>query len=352
MNAKAHAMLVACLSLSLLGCQANGGFLDPSKSGGDGGGGGSGTDPDISPTDDDGDGVANDVDRCPGTGPNLVVDADGCSVYQLDSDGGDADADGQPDGDGVVDAYDLCPGTTAEQAAAGVDENGCNVDQYGAGNALPEGFVCTDSKLGDAEAGTPGGAVCTVEGLLGPELLTTITGEPACGVKNEDFAVDGDLTTFAEMHIAASATGLVPAVGDLLGSEVSINVVSGDAAVGNAGDLVAFVIAYPASNTGDVSLIDSIVVTTSLGGTVQETRDDGNFLQLGLLNTGVTGVDGSDQLIGFIAAQAFDQVQIAAKGDLLVADVNVSLLGDTSQVLQVKSACADAEIDPASQVAP
>ena len=88
--------------------------------------------------DDDGDGVANHIDRCPDTPKGVTVDAEGCPV---DSDGDGVpdyldkcpgtpagvkvNADGCPidsDGDGVPDARDLCPDTPRGMA---VDANGC-----------------------------------------------------------------------------------------------------------------------------------------------------------------------------------------------------------------------------------
>ncbi|HNR21789.1 MAG TPA: OmpA family protein [Steroidobacteraceae bacterium] len=66
--------------------------------------------------DSDGDGVNDDLDRCPGTPSGTPVDARGC---ELDS-----------DGDGVVDRLDKCPGTPA---GAKVDANGCELDGDGDG---------------------------------------------------------------------------------------------------------------------------------------------------------------------------------------------------------------------------
>jgi OOP family OmpA-OmpF porin len=60
--------------------------------------------------DDDGDGVPNDMDRCPNTMAGVRVDANGCEV------------DG--DGDGVVDRLDRCLDT---RAGAAVDVNGCEI---------------------------------------------------------------------------------------------------------------------------------------------------------------------------------------------------------------------------------
>jgi outer membrane protein OmpA-like peptidoglycan-associated protein len=60
--------------------------------------------------DSDGDGVPDQLDRCPGTPPGAKVNAQGC---ELDS-----------DGDGVVDRLDKCPGT---RSGAKVDGNGCEI---------------------------------------------------------------------------------------------------------------------------------------------------------------------------------------------------------------------------------
>jgi OOP family OmpA-OmpF porin len=85
------------------------------------------------PLDSDGDGVPDDMDKCPGTPPNTPVDANGC---ELDS-----------DGDGVVDSKDKCPGTPP---GTKVDADGCPID----GDADGDGVK--DSK--DQCPGTPAGS--------------------------------------------------------------------------------------------------------------------------------------------------------------------------------------------------
>jgi OOP family OmpA-OmpF porin len=96
--------------------------------------------------DADGDGVADGLDRCPGTPAGAVVDAAGC---ELDTDGDSVvnrldqcpntplgatvDARGCPaddDNDGVYNGIDRCPGTPA---GATVDAMGCPVDTDGDG---------------------------------------------------------------------------------------------------------------------------------------------------------------------------------------------------------------------------
>ena len=68
------------------------------------------------PTDLDGDGVPDYLDKCPGTPKGTVVNKDGCP----------ADADG----DGVLDVNDKCPGTPRGVA---VDATGCPLDSDGDG---------------------------------------------------------------------------------------------------------------------------------------------------------------------------------------------------------------------------
>jgi outer membrane beta-barrel protein len=96
--------------------------------------------------DEDGDGVADKYDACPGTPRGVEVDERGCP-WDSDADGvpdyldkcpdtpagARVDADGCPidsDGDGVFDGIDQCPNTPA---GATVDARGCPTDSDGDG---------------------------------------------------------------------------------------------------------------------------------------------------------------------------------------------------------------------------
>jgi len=83
------------------------------------------------PQDEDGDGVTNDIDKCPGTPAGAKVDANGC---EIDS-----------DGDGVGDSRDQCPNTPA---GAKVDERGCELDGDGDG-VVDSQDKCPDTPKGD-----------------------------------------------------------------------------------------------------------------------------------------------------------------------------------------------------------
>lgn len=89
--------------------------------------------------DEDGDGVLDDQDSCPGTAPGVKVDTEGC---ELDS-----------DSDGVVDSADNCPGTPAGDE---VDSVGCTlvvaavvVDGDGDGDGVKDSAdACLDTPTG------------------------------------------------------------------------------------------------------------------------------------------------------------------------------------------------------------
>ncbi|HPR60996.1 MAG TPA: OmpA family protein, partial [Prolixibacteraceae bacterium] len=68
------------------------------------------------PFDEDGDGVYDDDDKCPGTPAGTLVDKKGCPV--------------DSDGDGVTDDKDQCPDTPK---GVEVDERGCELDDDGDG---------------------------------------------------------------------------------------------------------------------------------------------------------------------------------------------------------------------------
>ena len=70
------------------------------------------------PADTDGDGVTDDMDKCPNTPSGVKVDDTGCPI--------------DSDGDGVADYLDKCPNTPA---GAAVDASGCPLDSDGDGIA-------------------------------------------------------------------------------------------------------------------------------------------------------------------------------------------------------------------------
>ena len=81
--------------------------------------------------DSDGDGVPDNMDKCPNTPAGTPVNADGC---ELDS-----------DGDGIVDSKDKCPNTPA---GAKVNADGCELDSDGDG-VLDSKDQCPDTPKGE-----------------------------------------------------------------------------------------------------------------------------------------------------------------------------------------------------------
>ena len=117
----------------------------------------------VKPIDSDGDGVTDDIDRCPATPAGTMVDASGCPLPK-DSDGDGVmdpndkcpatpagvkvDASGcelDADGDGVVDRLDKCPNTVA---GAKVNAEGCEMDADGDG-VVDRLDKCPDTPKGD-----------------------------------------------------------------------------------------------------------------------------------------------------------------------------------------------------------
>jgi OOP family OmpA-OmpF porin len=134
------------------------------------------------PQDDDGDGVTNDIDKCPGTPAGAKVDASGC---ELDS-----------DGDGVGDSRDQCPNTPA---GARVDARGCELDSDGDG-VVDSQDKCPDTPKGDRvdavgcsfkeEIRLPGVVFETNKAELLPESLPVLEGAIATLKRYPDLKIE------------------------------------------------------------------------------------------------------------------------------------------------------------------
>lgn len=110
--------------------------------------------------DSDGDGVYDDVDRCPATPKGAPVDAVGCPPAPIEAD---------DDRDGVANARDKCPNTPPP---ARVDAEGCEFKEE---LRLPGVVFATDSaQLLDASFAILDGAVATLQRY--PELRLEVAG--------------------------------------------------------------------------------------------------------------------------------------------------------------------------------
>jgi hypothetical protein len=159
--------------------------------------------------DEDGDGVYDINDDCPGTEPNTLVDENGCALNQLDS-----------DNDGVFDDVDECPDTPetelnnvkgtptyGTQIPTVVDEKGCGASQRdtdGDGIFDTEDNCIDTANPDQADADGDGiGDVCDTDNPL-PEITTTeitFVQLPQNGTpvgKIEAIDPDGEALTFTQ----------------------------------------------------------------------------------------------------------------------------------------------------------
>ena len=156
----------------------------------------SGTDADIFPddptqwADSDNDGYGDDAngnsgDLCPNTPPGEVVDENGCSASQEDS-----------DGDGVMDDDDLCPATTPGQSvnSQGCAENQIDDDMDGVNNSwdtcpnTPPGMVADNQGCSAGQRDTDGDGIDDSRDLC----PTTTPGDDVDGTGCADVEKDSD----------------------------------------------------------------------------------------------------------------------------------------------------------------
>ena len=138
--------------------------------------------------DSDGDGVKDELDKCPGTPAGEKVDASGCSLSQFDD-----------DGDGIPDYLDQCPNTPGDEAA---DRNGCSPSQKdddddGVNNKIdicpgtPKGkdvdkYGCTREQSDPDRDG-----VHIADDLCPDTPKGRIVDDTGCAIKNNDEDFDG-----------------------------------------------------------------------------------------------------------------------------------------------------------------
>jgi OOP family OmpA-OmpF porin len=138
------------------------------------------------PVDSDGDGVTDDLDKCPGTPAGTPVDQSGCPLPQDD------------DGDGVVNEIDKCPGTPA---GAKVDATGCEINNDLDGDGvLNEQDQCPDTPKGDrvdsvgctlkAEIRLQGVVFETGKATLLPESMPTLESAVATLKRYPDLRIE------------------------------------------------------------------------------------------------------------------------------------------------------------------
>lgn len=179
------------------------------------------------------------------------------------------------------------------------------------GTPIPGNFICTASAQSRNGAITVVGANGLVGGTLTP-LLNTLGADSATAllnsVKDKDLTIDGRLLTGSTFTLSAGLLiGLIDSV------DQSVILPSAQA----AGSYAVFGLTFPAA-TLQLSLTDTISVTTYLGDTQQETQD---FDQLALDLLGVTAVGDSIGFFGIKATKPYNRATIQL--NQLLASANV-----------------------------
>ncbi len=193
--------------------------------------------PDLCELDDDGDGVPNDCDTCPGADDTLDDDGDGVP-NDCDSCQGD-DASGDSDNDGVCDSNDVCPGS---------DDNGPDGDDDGIPDTCD---VCDGNDTGDID----GDGDIDFDDLAGFDICLTGPGVPVDNACN-CFDVDADgavtLADYAIIQASALGSGIVVEGPGEISIENIVNGISdkGFAIFGEAADDLA---GYSVAIIGDLN---------------------------------------------------------------------------------------------------
>ena len=289
-------MAIAAAAIALFaGCEANGGF----PGGGGGGGGGGPTDP----TD--------------------------------------------TDGDGVTDGNDLCPGTPE---GTPVDANGCAEDQYG--DAIPDGFVCTERRSGTGTAGDAGGNLCGLGLILDP-ILGAAFGTSTCSVEDPQNVADGNEATFTALTTTAAL--LDPAtigfgLGDPIDGNVSVTV--SDIGAQGPGSVAAFELEAP-GGTLNAGVIGSLRIDTLQNGAVVETAEavaNTTLDPIGVLRLDLLGLLGSGGRFtaGFVASEPYDALRLTVSASVLGANVG---LDSSEATVFAYDACSDVAAPPPDEPA-
>lgn len=203
-------------------------------------------------------------------------------------------------------------------------------DVFEDGDELPDNFVCT------ASARTYGPNPVTevrVNGLVGSALTDLLNGLGAGTVTQlqnsvvaKELVVDGSLDTAAQYNLS---------VGLLGGAISSIDLYVGTNSPVPAQKYAAFLVTFPIA-TAELSLIQSITVSTFLGTTPVETQEiDASTLDL----VGAVSTADTRRFVGLKATSPYDGVTISLSPTLVSANVG--------NAMNVHELCTDGFFVPA-----
>lgn len=234
--------------------------------------------------DDDGDGFDDaTVDNCPAIYNPNQEDTDG------DNDGDACDTD--DDGDGVLDSADNC---TLIANPSQEDSDGDGI-----------GDAC-DPDVTSCAVGERFEPIITPDAVVGSGINGICV---LCSILDEGNVIDGDLNNAASMSVTAGVL-----------AETYIRVT--DTSQSYTGDNVAGFVLEDPSTIIDLTLLDSLTITTLLNDTPQESFSGNSLLALSLL------AGGDKAFVAFDTSADFNQVQIGLG----------SLVGALNEI-EVYSAC-------------
>ena len=189
------------------------------------------------------------------------------------------------------------------------------------GTTISGNFICSEG-VGSIEGiastevgsgGLVGGPLTTLLNGLGSTSLTSLLNS----VHEPNNVIDGNLDTFATFDLTAGLFG-----GAIDSLDESVLLPAGQTVP--AGKFAVFGVTFP-SGTVDLSLLNSVAVTTFLNGTAQEGMVlDQNAITL------LKGIGGSTPIAAFLGVQAtkpYDTAQIS-----LVPGVLTATVGDAMRV--------------------
>lgn len=206
-------------------------------------------------------------------------------------------------------------GITSGSSSGGPPNNGTGPTSITqGGNPVSAHFICTQSAgaYGNVTTavgtnGLVGGPLTALLNTLGGSTVTTLLNS----VTNTDNVIDGNLSTYASY---ALTVGLL---GGLLDS-VDLSVVMPNGTTVPAGQFAVFGIGFP-KGTVDISLFNTVAVTTYLNNVQQETHS------LSQSDLSLLGIIGGSTVpptwIGIEASKPYDRATLSLTPGLLSVDI-------------------------------
>ncbi|WP_162932191.1 hypothetical protein [Solimonas sp. K1W22B-7] len=228
--------------------------------------------------------------------------------------GCDANGDGSIDGSGTVGGGGDTNGNGTIDPNEFPNDGSVPTDVTDNGTPITGRFIC-DLSLNKAKGvttdagtgGVVGGILGGILGGLGGQTLNQLL----ASVKDKDLAIDTRLDTHSTFTLTATGLGILSSVDQVF--NLAATVPSRDYAV--------FAIGFP-GGTVDLSLLNTLDITTFLGTTEQETRA---FTQNALELLGVDAIGDDRIYLGMKVTKPYDHATIGLSGGLLSVNVGEAM---------------------------